>query len=68
MIMMDEAIGRTVCALEAHGMAESMVMVVASDNGGLSNTFPGVNFPYRGGKGAYLQVSESLLVVAMAVV
>jgi arylsulfatase A-like enzyme len=58
MIMMDEAIGQTVCALEDSGMASNMLMVVTSDNGGLSNRYPGVNYPQRGGKGAYVQVSE----------
>ena len=57
MIMMDEAIGRTVCALENAGLADNMLMVVSSDNGGLTNQFPGVNWPLRGGKGSYLQVS-----------
>jgi arylsulfatase A-like enzyme len=56
MIMLDEAIGRTVCALEDSGLAENMLLVVASDNGALTSQFPGTNYPFRGGKGGYTQV------------
>jgi hypothetical protein len=52
-IMMDRAIGDTVCAIESAGMADNTIMVVASDNGGYGKVSPS-NFPFRGNKGGYV--------------
>jgi hypothetical protein len=50
-IMMDEAIGNTVCALDRAGLSNNALVVVSSDNGGW-NHIAGSNYPFRGSKGA----------------
>ena len=55
MVMLDEAIGRTICSLEETGLMENSLVVVASDNGGWASV-PGNNYPYKGVKGSLLQV------------
>lgn len=56
-IMADEAIGNTVCALEAAGLASNMLLVVGlGDNGGWKSV-EGSNYPYRGAKGSLMQGS-----------
>ena len=54
MIMVDEAVSDTVCALEEAGMADNTLLVLAGDNGGWKQ-FPGSNFPFRGAKGSLLE-------------
>jgi arylsulfatase A-like enzyme len=54
-LMADEAIGDTVCALEAAGFADNLLLVVGlGDNGGWG-AVPGSNYPYRGAKGTLMQ-------------
>jgi arylsulfatase B/arylsulfatase I/J len=51
-VMLDEAIANLTCALNANGMADNTVLIVASDNGG-EVTISGNSYPYRGNKGSY---------------
>jgi len=51
MIMLDESIGDTICALEAAGIQDRTLMVVASDNEGFATEFQGASYPFRGGTG-----------------
>ena len=55
MVLLDDAIGNTICSLEASEIDSNTIVVVASDNGGHVADFPGVSSPYRGGKGAYTE-------------
>jgi arylsulfatase A-like enzyme len=50
---MDTAIGKVLDKLESKGVAENTVVIVMSDNGGLSTSegSPTSNLPFRGGKG-----------------
>ena len=50
---LDSAVGRVLDALERNGMNERTIVVVMSDNGGLSTAegHPTSNLPLRGGKG-----------------
>jgi arylsulfatase A-like enzyme len=50
---MDEAVGRVLDSLYAHGIADNTIVVFMSDNGGLSTSegSPTSNLPFRGGKG-----------------
>ena len=49
-IMLDEAIGRTRCAIAAAGMDNNTIFIVANDNGG-QREVPGSNAPLSGAKG-----------------
>lgn len=54
LIMMDEAVGKTACAVQEYlGDRESLI-VFASDNGGWGQ-MPGANYPHRGSKGSIVQ-------------
>ena len=50
-VMMDEAVAKTVCALETAGLGENALVVVTSDNGAWKN-IEGGNYPFRGAKGS----------------
>lgn len=50
-LMLDDAVGRTVCAWNEAGLGANSLVVVVSDNGGLSG-FPGSNTPFMGAKGS----------------
>ena len=53
-LMLDEAVGQTVCKLHEVGMAASALLVVANDNGGVAGVH-GSNAPLRGAKGSVLE-------------
>jgi hypothetical protein len=53
LIMIDEAIGNLACKLDE--LTRDTLLVVASDNGGLSQVIAGSNYPYRGAKGSLTQ-------------
>ena len=50
---MDQAVGKVLAALDAHGVADNTIVIFTSDNGGLSTSegSPTTNLPYRAGKG-----------------
>ncbi|MDE0959437.1 MAG: sulfatase [Planctomycetota bacterium] len=50
---MDAAVGRVLTALERLGLADNTIVMLTSDNGGLSTSegHPTSNWPLRGGKG-----------------
>jgi arylsulfatase A-like enzyme len=50
---MDESVGTVLEALEANGLSENTVVILFSDNGGLSTSegWPTANLPLRAGKG-----------------
>jgi hypothetical protein len=48
-LLLDETVGNLTCALEANGMANNTLFVLASDNGGVGE-MTGSNHPYRGYK------------------
>jgi len=50
-IMLDEAVGDTVCALDNAGLGDNALVVVTSDNGAWKN-IEGGNYPFRGAKGS----------------
>jgi arylsulfatase A-like enzyme len=51
-LMLDEAIANLTCALNAAGMSENTILIIASDNGG-EGTVPGNSVPFVGHKGSY---------------
>jgi arylsulfatase A-like enzyme len=51
-VMLDEVIANLTCTLEHFGMSESTILILASDNGGISY-ISGSNYPHRGSKGDY---------------
>jgi len=51
-LMLDEAIANLTCAIEAAGMSENTLLVIASDNGGEA-TVLGNSVPWKGHKGSY---------------
>jgi hypothetical protein len=53
-IMVDEVVANITCALNANGMADNTVLILASDNGGVQ-TMPGNNFPLKGSKGSFFR-------------
>lgn len=63
---MDQAVGKVLKALEDNGLREDTIVVIFSDNGGLSTSegSPTCNLPYRAGKGWTYEggVREPLLV------
>ena len=50
---MDQAVGKVLTQLEESGVADNTVVLLTSDNGGLSTSegSPTSNLPLRGGKG-----------------
>jgi arylsulfatase A-like enzyme len=52
-VMLDEAIANLTCTLEQAGLADNTIMIVASDNGGSSDSTRGTNVPFRGYKYDY---------------
>jgi len=49
-VMLDEVIANTTCKLAEYNMTDNTIMMIVSDNGGVS-TIAGTNYPYRGEKG-----------------
>ena len=48
-LMLDEVVANTTCTLESAGLSNNAVVILTSDNGGVS-AFPGGSSPYRGHK------------------
>jgi arylsulfatase I/J len=53
-LMLDESVSNITCALANNGFAENTIIVIASDNGGVSS-MPGNSFPFKGSKGSYFR-------------
>ena len=53
-LMVDEVVANVTCALNANGMADNTVLILASDNGGVQ-TMPGNNHPLKGSKGSFFR-------------
>ena len=51
-VMVDEAVANLTCVLEQYGMADNTVLIIASDNGGVSS-MTGSSYPFRGNKGSF---------------
>jgi len=54
LIMLDEAVAKTACAMNEAGLGDNMLMVVSTDNGAWGQ-INGGNFPYRGSKGSLME-------------
>ncbi len=53
---LDRSVGRIMAKLEAEGLAENTLVVISSDNGAPGYVgLPGLNAPYRGGKGSFFE-------------
>lgn len=53
-VMLDEAVANITCVLEANGMSENTVLIIAGDNGGEVH-IPGNSYPFKGHKGSVMR-------------
>jgi arylsulfatase B/arylsulfatase I/J len=53
-LMLDEVVSNITCALAMNGMADNTLIILASDNGGVSS-MPGNSYPFKGSKGSYFR-------------
>jgi arylsulfatase A-like enzyme len=51
-LMVDEAIANLTCTLDANGMSDNTVLIIASDNGGIDSNAAST-YPWRGSKGSH---------------
>eukprot|EP01034_Spumella_vulgaris_P028918 gene28918-35871_t len=58
-LMLDEVVGKLTCALDAAGMNDNTLFVLAGDNGG-NHLMDGNTYPYRGSKGSFYRGGESV--------
>ena len=58
-LMLDEIIANITCTLEAAGMADNTILILASDNGG-QDIIPGNTHPLRGQKGSFFRGGVSV--------
>ncbi len=53
---LDRSVGRIMAKLEAEGLADNTLVVISSDNGAPGYVgLPGLNAPFRGGKGSFFE-------------